>query len=88
MNILGKGMRDPPGPCWSVQGHSPAGWSMGSTHGMKGAVIQEASAHRSWCDGLTMGIYVAFKCINKGVLNNRKRGDFTFIAAPLKPGLK
>lgn len=55
---------------------------------MKGAVIQEASAHRSCCDGLTKGIYVAFKCINKGVLNNRKRGDFTFIAAPLKPSLK
>lgn len=52
---------------------------------MKGAEIQEASAHRSCWDGLTKGIYVAFKYINKAVLDN---SDFTFIAALLKPGLK
>lgn len=64
---------------WSAQGHSPAGRRAGGAPGMKGAALRKAPAHRSHCDGLTKGIYVAFKYISKGVVNNRKRGDFTFM---------
>lgn len=51
---------------------------------MKGAVLRKASAHRSHCDDLTKGIYVAFKYINKGAANNRKRGNFIFMGSIAK----
>lgn len=65
-------------------GHSPTGRSAGNAHGMKGVELQKASAHRSHCDDLTKGIYVACKYISKGVLNNRKRGNFTFMCSIIK----
>lgn len=51
---------------------------------MKGAALQKASAPQSHCDDLTKGIYVAFKYINKGVVNYRKRVNFTFMCSITK----
>lgn len=65
-------------------GRSPTGRSAGSAHGTKGVGLQKASAHRSHCDDLTKGIYVVCKYISKGVLSNRKRGNFTFICSVIK----
>lgn len=71
---------------WSAPGQSPAGRRAGGAPGMKGAALRKAPAHRSHCDDLTKGIYVAFKYISKGVVNNRKRGDFTFTCSIAEAG--